>query len=45
MPQEKVLYEEVCIPSKTITKNDTELQHNPAYDTNCMDTNLDYKNY
>ena len=30
-PQEKVLYEQVCIPSKTVTKNDLELQPNPAY--------------
>ena len=33
MPQEKVLYEQVCIPSKTVTKNDLELQPNPAYGT------------
>ena len=45
MPQGKVLYEQVCIPSKTVTKNNMELQHNPAYDTSCMDTNPDYKNY
>ena len=46
MPQEKVLYEQVCIPSKTVTKNDLELQPNPAYDTNykvAMDTNPAYE--
>ena len=45
MPQGKVLYVQVCIPSKTVTKNNMELQHNPAYGTSCMDTNPDYKNY
>ena len=29
-PQEKVLYEQVCLPSHTVTKNDLELQPNPA---------------
>ena len=46
MPQEKVLYEQVCIPSKTVTKNDVELQPNPAYSTSCkvvMDTNPAYE--
>ena len=48
MPQdlEKVLYEQVCIPSKTVTKNDLELQPNPAYGTSCMvvmDTNAAYE--
>ena len=46
MPQEKVLYEQVCIPRKTVTKNDLELQHNPAYRTSCMvvmDTNAAYE--
>ena len=47
MPQEKVLYEQVCIPSKTITKNDVELQPNPAYGTSCKvvrdDTNPAYE--
>ena len=46
MPQEKVLYEQVCIPSKTVTKNDLELQPNPAYGTSCkvvMDTNPSYE--
>jgi len=33
-PQEKVLYEEVSSSSHTITKNELELQPNPAYDTN-----------
>ena len=33
IPQEKVLYEEVFLPSHTITKNDVELQPNPAYGT------------
>ena len=45
MPQEKVLYEQVCIPSKTVTKNDVELQPNPAYGTSCMNTNTTYKSY
>ena len=46
MPQEKVLYEQVCIPSKTVTNNDLELQPNPAYGTSCkvaMDTNSTYE--
>ena len=46
MPQEKVLYEQVCIPSKTVTKNDLELQPNPAYGTSCkvvMDTDPAYE--
>ena len=46
MPQEKVLYEQVCIPSKTVTKNDLELQPNPAYGTSykiTMDTNPAYE--
>ena len=46
MPQEKVLYEQVCIPSKTVTKNDLELQPNPAYGTShevVMDTNPAYE--
>ena len=45
-PQEKVLYEQVIPPSKTITKNDLELQPNPAYGTGCkvaMDTNPAYE--
>ena len=32
-PQEKVLYEQVRLPSHTVTKNDLELQPNPAYGT------------
>ena len=46
MLQEKVLYEQVCIPSKTIIKNDLELQPNPAYGTShkeVMDTNPAYE--
>ena len=46
MPQEKVLYEQVCIPSKTVTKNYLELQPNPAYCTISkvvMDTNPAYE--
>ena len=45
VPQEKVLYEEVCLPSHTVTKNDLELQSNPAYGTSdkvVMDTNPAY---
>ena len=46
MPQEKVLYEQVCIPSKIVTKNNFELQPNPAYGTSfkiAMDTNPAYE--
>ena len=32
-PQEKVLYEQVGPSSSTVTKNDVELQANPAYGT------------
>ena len=32
-PQEKVLYEQVNSPSHTISKDDLELQSNPAYGT------------
>ena len=32
-PQEKVVYEQVGLPSHTISKNDLELQPNPAYGT------------
>jgi len=28
-----LLYEQVCLPSHTVTKNDIELQPNPAYGT------------
>ena len=31
--QAEVLYEQVCLPSSTIIKNDFELQPNPAYGT------------
>ena len=43
---EKVLYEQVTLPSHTVTKNDLELQPNPAYGTNhkvTMDTNPAYE--
>ena len=46
MAQEKVLYEQVCIPSKTVTKNDLELEPNPAYGTSHTvigDTNPAYE--
>ena len=46
IPQEKVLYEEVCLPSHTVTKNDLELQPNPAYGTShevVTDTNPAYE--
>ena len=45
-PQEKVLYEQVGLPSHTVTKNDLELQPNPAYGTShtvIMDTNPAYE--
>ena len=45
-PQEKVLYEQVTVPSHTVTKNDLELQPNPAYGTShkvIMDTNPAYE--
>ena len=45
-PQEKALYEQVCLPSHTVTKNDVELQPNPAYGTSdqvIMDTNPAYE--
>ena len=47
-PQEKVSYEQVCLPSHTsnITKDDVELQANPAYGTShevIMDTNPAYE--
>ena len=47
-PQEKVLYEEVSLPSHSITKNDLDLQPNPAYGTGnkvVMDTNPAYESY
>ena len=45
-PQEKVLYEQVTLPSRTVTTNDLELQPNPAYGTShkvIMDTNPAYE--
>ena len=33
MPQEKVIYEQVGLPSHTVSKDDLELQSNPAYGT------------
>ena len=33
-PQEKVLYEQVNSPSHSITKDDLEMQKNPAYGSN-----------
>ena len=45
-PQEKVIYEQVCLPSHTVAKNDLELQPNPAYGTShkvIMDTNPAYE--
>ena len=46
VPQEEVLYEQVSLPSHTVTKNDLELQPNPAYGTShkvIMDTNPAYE--
>ena len=43
---DKVLYEQVGPSSKIVTKNDMELQPNPAYGTSCkvaMDTNPAYE--
>ena len=45
-PQEKVLYEQVNSPSHTISKDDLELQSNPAYGTGhevIKDTNAVYE--
>ena len=47
-PQEKLLYEQVHTPSHTVTKNDLELQPNPAYGTShkvTMDTNPAYESW
>ena len=44
--QDKVLYEQVGPSNKIVTKNDLELQPNPAYGTSCkvtMDTNPAYE--
>ena len=48
--QEKTyaLYEEMCLPSPTVTKNDLELQPDPAYGTNhkvVIDTDHVYEIY
>ena len=46
LPQKKVLYEEVSLHSRTVTKDDLKLQPNPAYGTSCevvMDTNPVYE--
>ena len=43
-----VLYEQIIPPDQTITKNDMELQPNPAYGTShkvTMDTNPAYESY
>ena len=43
-----VLYEQIVLPDKTVTKNDVELQPNPAYGTShkvTMDTNPAYESY
>jgi len=48
LQQEKVLYEKVSSPSHSITKNDLELQPNPAYGTSnkvIMDTNPAYESH
>ena len=45
-PQEKVLYEPIELPRQTITKDDLELQPNPAYGTShpvIMDANPAYE--
>ena len=45
-PQDKVLYEQVGPSSHTISKNDLELQPNPAYASSgkvVMDTNPAYE--
>ena len=43
-----VLYEQIFPPGQTVTKNDVELQPNPAYGTShevTMDTNPAYESY
>ena len=45
-PKDQAVYEQVCPPSHTVTKNDLELQPNPAYGTShevTMDTNPAYE--
>ena len=47
-PQEKVLYEQVSSTSQAVTKNDLELQPNPAYGIShkvIMDTNPAYESW
>ena len=47
-PPEKVLYELVGPPTHTATKNDLEMQKNPAYDLSpkvTLDTNPAYESY
>ena len=46
--QEKVLYEQMSLPSSTVSKNNVELQPNPAYGAShkvVMDTNPAYESY
>ena len=46
--EEKALYEQVSLPSHTVTKDDLELQPNPAYGASnnvVMDTNPAYESY
>ena len=46
--EEKALYEPVSLPSHIVTKEDLELQPNPAYGTSnnvVMDTNPAYESY
>ena len=46
LPQEKMLYAQVDPPCNPVTKNDLELQPNPAYGTShkiTMDTNPTYE--
>ena len=45
---DKVLYEQVHLPSSSITKNDPQCQKNPAYDVGgkvILDTNPAYESY
>ena len=45
-PKDQAVYEQVRLPSHTVTKNDLELQPNPAYGTShkvIMDTNPAYE--
>ena len=48
MNEEKVLYERASQPSRSVTKDDLELQPNPAYGTSCevvIDNNPAYESY